>query len=147
MSNIDARRPVFRLHEKSLTNHCSAHFLVRVPIEHEVDSRHFARDSLSDILARHAGRDAIVARRLVEAGVNCNENYVRAGASDLMDALSHCRHDVTEAQASANICGSPDGDAGRGRTDDSNLQARPFDDSPWTIGMDPLRIDAVCVCG
>src|SRR5689334_2434486 len=67
MRDVDARRPVLRLDEQRLSECRAAHFLVRMPVEEEIDAGYLARNPLGDVLTRNPGRRSIVAGRLVEA--------------------------------------------------------------------------------
>src|SRR5450759_2211422 len=103
MSDTDARRPVLRLNEKRLTDGRAAHLLVRVAVQNEIDSRHFARDSRRDILTRHLGACGIVARWLVEASMNGHEHDVRARCANFLNRYLHRGNDVAKAQPAPDI--------------------------------------------
>src|SRR5215204_5408464 len=69
-----ARSPVLRLNEKRRSDVQIRLLLVRVPVYHEIDSWNLRRDSSSDVFARESRCDGIIARRLVQPGVDSDDH-------------------------------------------------------------------------
>ncbi len=147
MRDANARRPVLWLNEERLADRAATILLVRVPVEHKVDSRNFAGDPRRDILARHARGQSVIARGLIEARVHGYEHDVRASRASLLNGLFHRGHYVAKAQAPFDVLGIPQRDAGRRRAHDPNFQTRTLDDRPRTICVYSLGIEPVSVGG
>src|SRR5204863_5965443 len=101
--------------------------LVRVSVDQKIDAWHFARDPTRHVLTRNSGGHGVIARRLVETGVNRDEHDVGAGASHFVDRLPDRGYDVAEAKTSANILCIPYRHARRGRPNDPNFDSGTFD--------------------
>src|SRR5512141_508257 len=117
--------------------------LVRVSIDDEVDSRYLARHPLGDIFAWQSGGDSIVARWLVEAGVNAHDHNVRARGFHLLHRRLHRGDDVGELHSSSNVLRIPRHDAGSSRTDYSDLDSLPLNYRPGLEVMRAVRIPCV----
>src|SRR5947207_1709597 len=147
MCDVDARRPVLWLNQQRLADRRPAILLMGVAVEDEIDSRNLSTDPRSNVFAGHVGRGCVVAGRLVESGVNGDENDVRPGCANFLDCLPDRRHDVAKTQATSNVLGVPDRHAGCCRTDDSNAQTRALDDRPRPVGVYSLRLNPVSIRG
>src|SRR5689334_8944694 len=147
MSNVHTRRPILWLDKERLADRRTSHFLVRMTVEKEIDTRHFARDALSDVFARYFGAQRIVARWLVEAGVHRDDDDVCTGISRLFNGFSNRGNDVAESQTPGDVLRVPHSDARGRRADDSNLYARALHHRPRVVSVNSNWIQTVSIRG
>ena len=141
----DARRPILRLHQQHAVDERIRDFLVRVPEDDQVHTRHLAGDARRNVLARHARGDRVIARRTAEARVHRDQHDVRAGLPSFGDSGPHFRHDVTDDEAVLEVVAIPYHRTRCGRPDDRDLGAAARDHRP---GLEAARaIGAIRVGG
>src|SRR5687768_4650992 len=116
-------------------------------IDDEIYPANFARDAGGDIFTRYAARNRIVARRLVQPGVDRHQHDVGARGTDLSDCRSYGWNYVTEVEPPTNVLGVPQRDPRRRRADDSNFYSLALDDGPRAIGVDVARLDTIGIGG
>src|SRR6476660_6379745 len=96
MGDANTRCPVLRLHQESTADLQFARFLVRMPVDDEIDSRNLSRNPRRNIFAWKSSCHCVVARRLIETRMGSDHNYVRARRLDLGYRRADCRNDVAE---------------------------------------------------
>ena len=104
--------------------------LVRMTVHNEVDASNFTRQSLADVLAGKSSRYRVVARGLIESGMDADDHHFCPRSFYFLHGSLHCRNDVGELHLSAHIGSVPDHHAGSRRAHDADFYSLPIDDRP-----------------
>src|SRR5512140_425811 len=121
MGYADTLRPVLRLNEQRRPDVKVLLFLMRVTVDHEIDSRNFTRYSGGHVFVRHSSCDGVVAGRLVQSGMNADDDYIGAGSTSLRHRCPYGWNDVAEIEFPLDVLRVPDHHARRRRANNPDF--------------------------
>src|SRR3954466_617468 len=99
-------------------------------VDDQVDPGDFVRDAGRDILAADWGRDGVVARRLIESGVQRDDDNIGAGTACVANSGANVRNDVADDYLAREIVAIPHHRTRRGGADDRDPDAKPRRQGP-----------------